>query len=383
MLSNRIFKSLFVAVFVASCVSGVCFGQDVFSYDFETTFPEFGFSFSFAGEGLPDCSPGPDGGPFITEVFDNTTGPTATSSLDTSNWMPDPGACYTFVGWGLGTGHVLGNQQLTSTDLSEYSITFDAWVEGTVPFLEMPFNLDFQGPDVDPNTGFPATHLSVGINGSVQASNLLLDVPQTFTFGLDELDVLSGDTSMLLGTTQIQLVTQPAGDANSVGLDNDNVFYLDNVTLTGPNEIVAPSCDLDESGVCDSDDADLLVADIVAGTNTYDLTGDGLANGDDLTEWLAVAGAENLASGNSYLLGDANLDGVVDGQDFIAWNGNKFTNAAAWSAGDFNADGVVDGQDFISWNGNKFMSADVAVPEPTTLGLFLFVGLAGGMLRRQ
>ena len=39
--------------------------------------------------------------------------------------------------------------------------------------------------------------------------------------------------------------------------------------------------------------------------------------------WPALA---NLASGNSYLMGDANLDGVVDVSDFNAWNSNKFTS---------------------------------------------------------
>jgi hypothetical protein len=57
-------------------------------------------------------------------------------------------------------------------------------------------------------------------------------------------------------------------------------------------------------------------------------------------------------------LGDANLDGFVDGLDFIIWNDHKFTAEAAWCAGDFNADGFVDGQDFIVWNANKFTSAD-------------------------
>ena len=61
--------------------------------------------------------------------------------------------------------------------------------------------------------------------------------------------------------------------------------------------------------------------------------------------------------GNPFLKGDANLDGVVDGQDFILWNTNKFTSNPAWCKGDFNADGVVDGQDFIIWNTNKFTSA--------------------------
>ncbi len=78
----------------------------------------------------------------------------------------------------------------------------------------------------------------------------------------------------------------------------------------------------------------------------------------DRNEWLVQAGAANLPTGNAYLLADANLDGVVDGQDFIVWNANKFTTSSAWTRGDFNVDGVVDGQDFILWNANKFQSAD-------------------------
>jgi hypothetical protein len=122
----------------------------------------------------------------------------------------------------------------------------------------------------------------------------------------------------------------------------------------------SPSCDFDDSGACDIDDIDALVAQIAAGTNdpAFDLTGDGLVNLDDRDEWLALAGEMNIGPGKVYLLGDANLDTVVDGLDFIEWNNNKFTNVAAWSAADFNADGVVDGLDFIIWNDNKFQSSD-------------------------
>ena len=101
------------------------------------------------------------------------------------------------------------------------------------------------------------------------------------------------------------------------------------------------------------------MAEIAAGTHnaSYDLTGDGLVDLADRDTWLAEAGFLNLPSGNAYRLGDANLDGVVDGSDFNLWNSNKFTTVAAWSRGDFNADGIVDGSDFNIWNSNKFTSA--------------------------
>lgn len=118
------------------------------------------------------------------------------------------------------------------------------------------------------------------------------------------------------------------------------------------------------------------MVEIADGSNSnleFDLTGDNVVGRADLDAWLALAGAENLDSGNTYLYGDANLDGVVDGTDFLEWNDNKFTNHASWCGGDFSADGVIDGIDFLEWNENKFLSADaLVVPEPGGLAMLLF-----------
>lgn len=138
--------------------------------------------------------------------------------------------------------------------------------------------------------------------------------------------------------------------------------------------------DLNQDGHVNTDDLDLLVAEIAAGTNnsTFDLTGEGLVDQDDRDEWLFQGGVAKLPSASAYLPGDANLDGVVDGQDFIAWNSAKFTSTAAWSQGDFNADGVTDGQDFIIWNQHKFSSSllrSTLVPEPMSAFLTLILTL--------
>jgi hypothetical protein len=118
--------------------------------------------------------------------------------------------------------------------------------------------------------------------------------------------------------------------------------------------------DFNDDGLYDLLDIDALVAEIAAATHNllFDLTGDTLVNLADRDAWLAEAGAFNLPSGNPYLLGDANLDGVVDGSDFGIWNANKFTAVAAWGQGDFTADGSVDGSDFGVWNANKFTASD-------------------------
>ncbi len=142
------------------------------------------------------------------------------------------------------------------------------------------------------------------------------------------------------------------------------------------NDIVLSTrsaADFDQDGNLDCRDVDALVMEIVQGTNTgiFDLNHDRFVTVADLGSWLTEAGAVNLASGNPYLPGDANLDGFVDGSDFIIWNSNKFTSANGWCRADFNADGFVDGSDFIIWNAHKFTSSEtlVAVPEPGGCGI--------------
>ncbi|MEM8680434.1 MAG: glycoside hydrolase TIM-barrel-like domain-containing protein, partial [Planctomycetota bacterium] len=98
------------------------------------------------------------------------------------------------------------------------------------------------------------------------------------------------------------------------------------------------SPDFNQDGVIDGGDIDLLMDQLVNGPAdpaTFDLNGDGAVSLLDRTEWLERAGAQNLASGGAYLLGDANLDGVVDGQDFITWNQHKFSAATEWTKGNF------------------------------------------------
>jgi hypothetical protein len=141
--------------------------------------------------------------------------------------------------------------------------------------------------------------------------------------------------------------------------DADTIARLDIGAYEQQTEI-ALACDFDGDDECDLVDIDLLTAAIAAGTLNlqFDLIPDGELNLLDRDAWLAEAGNANLGSGRTYLLGDANLDGAVDGGDFIVWNANKFTSSNAWSHGDFNADGAVDGGDFLIWNSSKFQVAD-------------------------
>jgi hypothetical protein len=132
--------------------------------------------------------------------------------------------------------------------------------------------------------------------------------------------------------------------------------------------------DINFDGALNCQDIDLLVQDIVnqSHSSQLDLTGDALVTSDDLNVWLEVAGGHN--QGRAYLAGDANLDGSIDGGDFLTWNANKFGPGSGWCHGDFNADGEVNGVDFIEWNANKFSSSSLlAVPEPGMNGLLLLI----------
>lgn len=176
------------------------------------------------------------------------------------------------------------------------------------------------------------------------------------------------------------LITGPTVSLDSIQFWGAGVatIYLDEVGHNPDGSIldIFITGDFNRDGIYDITDIDALTAAIVDGVANqaiYDLNRDGTLDVQDVTEWLAEAGANNLASGNSYRLGDANLDGIVDGQDFLNWNAAKFTSNSAWSSGNFNADGIIDGPDFLVWNENKFQSADhaaAAVPEPAGMLLW-------------
>ena len=184
----------------------------------------------------------------------------------------------------------------------------------------------------------------------------------------------AGDPLAVAGVGNVPLVDQRGvpfgriedGGTNMMPRIDIGAFEIQSTVL---------ACDFDGREGCDIDDIDALIMEIVAGTNNleFDLNADEMVDHADRDQWLAEAGELNLNSGNPYLLADSNLDGVVDGQDFLVWNSFKFNPTGTWSQADWNADGITDGQDFLIWNSNKFQSSDgllrsvlpPASPEPS------------------
>ncbi|MEM8679978.1 MAG: choice-of-anchor B family protein [Planctomycetota bacterium] len=126
--------------------------------------------------------------------------------------------------------------------------------------------------------------------------------------------------------------------------------------------------DFNDDGTVGCEDVDALVTLLAAGESDsdYDLTQDGVVTTADLDAWRELAGETLFGTGGEVMAGDANLDGMVDGRDYMVWYEQRFTEQSSWCNGDFDANGRVDGQDFVLWNTHKYRgnAQPVAVPAP-------------------
>jgi hypothetical protein len=155
-------------------------------------------------------------------------------------------------------------------------------------------------------------------------------------------------------------------------------YFANDILRSLPASALARDADFNLDRGLDVLDMDVLVASIAAGTSDvrFDVSHDGLVNYEDALAWLSDAGWVSNPTGSAFLVGDADLDGVVDGHDFNLWNANKFSDRQGWSNGDFDANGVIDLEDFNLWNTNKFRSVGSSiVPEPSSWCLCLLVSV--------
>ncbi len=166
---------------------------------------------------------------------------------------------------------------------------------------------------------------------------------------------------------QVRFIGEPGHWSDSLDVEISGVemafAFLPETGIESP-------ADFDGDGGLDVDDIDALVAEIVIGDNDglFDLTGDGILNGQDLEQWLASAAEENGFSA-PYLLGDTDLDGSVDAGDLNALGRNWLEHPNAWQHGDLTADGTVDASDLNqlarNWHSSIPMAA-TSVPEPSS-----------------
>ncbi len=230
------------------------------------------------------------------------------------------------------------------------------------------------------------------VNGDTDAADQLAVVnpdPNVYTTVLD----VDGVTFQIAGTGSLA-----NGDSFQI-IDADQITGTPIITSRDPGQTwtfdsstgfitfgAGLRGDFNGNGAIDLEDIDILAEQSAAGTNLaeYDLTGDGLVNQADVTEW---AKAKDI--GYTWI-GDSNYDGQFNTADFVKVLGvGKYeapNTTAKWSEGDWTGDGVFGTGDLVAALSDGGFElgprTDVAaVPEPSAiflslLGLFGLLGLA-------
>ena len=103
------------------------------------------------------------------------------------------------------------------------------------------------------------------------------------------------------------------------------------------------------SGTVDEADWALLHAEIIAGTNNlqFDVNLDGFVDASDAQVWAGICTADATCPNP----GDFNFDGALNCADVLLFTASAFVTSPPgdrWM--DLNVDGVLDGQDYLSWS---------------------------------
>ena len=277
----------------------------------------------------------------VDDTFSATEQSLVTSYLNAGGKLFVSGA---EIGWdldSLNNGRSFYNDQLRANYVSDDANTYD--VIGVPGSIFSGLNFSFDDGSLFYDAQFPDRITS--LNGSLASMTYLGGSGGTAAIQYGTVD----STQVVMFGFPFETIT----DSSQRNAVMDRVLEFFGIPIT---DIV--DGDFDDDGDLDCDDVDALTAEIASGgTNLlFDVNGSGTISQADLDFWISDL--------KGTLPGDANLDFVVDGGDFIEWNSHKFTSTGTWCSADFNADGVTDGQDFVIWNDNKFTSAPVGAALP-------------------
>ncbi len=256
---------------------------------------------------------------------------------------------------------------------------------------------------VNSSVAFTASNFTQGAlvdNGSAQING-------SGTIGTsNDLGAITGTGTMTIGTgssnNTIHLATNSGqstigslviSSGSTLDIGNDSLILHYSSPATDPIASIAAWI---KNGFYDLAGPQITSSDIAADDAASGLSyGIGYADGADG----AIAG---LPSGEIEiaftLLGDANLDGTVNAEDFTPFS-QHLGQSGMWDGGDFNYDGTVNAEDFTPFSANLGQTATLAaaagtlvgadnlslanVPEPASFGLLAVGGLCALRRRRR
>ncbi len=186
---------------------------------------------------------------------------------------------------------------------------------------------------------------------------------------------LSGNQAVTLTGGELQLAQNTGGETlSSLSIASGATFDLTN------NHIVIDYGNQANQATVDSTIRGYIVSGAIFSSQNNSSYGIGWADGNDASETGIVAPDSVLVS--YALLGDANLDGLVTGDDFTILASNLGKQVTNWDQGDFFYTGSVTGDDFtalVQNLGKQANGADVQVPAADYAALDAFAAANGLM----
>jgi autotransporter-associated beta strand protein len=322
----------------------------------------------------------------------------------------------------VGAGTVLGNASSTNT------LTLDSGSLQAIGNVTLPQNVTIEDTQqiANNNTTIDTQTNTLTLSGHISGGNSLQKIG-TGELVLDASNSYTGGTNVTAGTLVVG-VSGALPSNGALAISGGSLVQLG----TGSGTETLSSLSIDSTSELDitnnhmyitysgTDPFSTIAGYIKSGYNGGAWNGPGIISSaaQTLTNGLKYGigyadGADGKVSGLSSgqievkytLLGDANLDGIVNAADFTILAANFNQPVTSWDQGDFNYDGLVNAADFTdlaanfnqSDSGADVSAGDVAaldafaaayglsipasVPEPASMGLMIAAGV--GLLSRR
>ncbi len=235
-------------------------------------------------------------------------------------------------------------------------------------------------PTFDGVNGFNVQRFA-GLSTTTNIGAGLGDLDADGVFESSDLNGSGGFEEVLYSENQL---FNAAADVNADGLiDNLDLFDLGDELLAGGasgavldeyREVLRRRGDVNEDGQTDGDDVVHLHANFGGSGWLEDLNVDGVVNILDVETLITELALTSFA--------DFNLDGLVGGSDFLAWQQGFGTSPlATFNQGDADLSGTVDDGDLATWlslfgtSGPPASSTSSSVPEPLSSSLIVMAAV--------